>query len=50
MTEREAQLAVQQVVYTLQGVVGARAPVQFLLDGNPVDTVLGVSTAEPVAN
>ena len=50
MTEREAQLAVQQVVYTLQGVVGARAPVQFLLDGNPVDTVLGVPTAEPLAN
>ena len=50
MTEREAQLAVQQVVYTLQGVVGARAPVQFRLDGNPVDTVLGVPTAEPLAN
>ena len=50
MTEREARLAVQQVVYTLQGVVGARAPVQFLLDGNPVDTVLGVPTAEPLAN
>jgi hypothetical protein len=50
MTEREAGLAVQQVVYTLQGAVGARAPVQFLLDGNPVDTVLGVPTAEPLAN
>ena len=50
MTEREAQLAVQQVVYTLQGVVKARAPVQFLLDGSPVDTVLGVPTAEPLAN
>jgi hypothetical protein len=50
MTEREARLAVQQVVYTLQGVVGARAPVQFLLGGNPADTVLGVPTAEPLAN
>jgi len=50
MSEREARLAVQQVVYTLQGVVGARAPVQFLLDGNPLDTVLGVPTAEPLAN
>ena len=49
MTEREAQLAVQQVVYTVQGAVQARAPVQFLLDGNPVDTVLGVPTAEPLA-
>jgi hypothetical protein len=50
MSEAEAGLAVQQVVYTLQGVVGARAPVQFLLDGNPVDTVLGVPTSEPLAN
>ncbi|MET1058799.1 MAG: Gmad2 immunoglobulin-like domain-containing protein [Nocardioides sp.] len=50
MTEREAQLAIQQVVYTLQGVVGARAPLQFLLDGHPADTVLGVPTAEPLAN
>ena len=46
----EAGLAVQQVVYTLQGVVGARAPVQFRLDGNPVDQVLGVPTAEPITN
>ena len=38
------------MIYTLQGVVAARAPVQFLLDGNPTDTVLGVPTSEPVAN
>ena len=50
MTDREARLAIQQVVYTLQGVVGARAPVQFRLDGNPLDMVLGVPTAEPLAN
>jgi hypothetical protein len=50
MSEREARLAVQQVVHTVQGVAGARAPVQFLLDGDPLDAVLGVPTAEPVAN
>jgi len=50
MSEEDAELAIEQVVYTLQGVVAARAPVQFLLDGNPVDTVLGVPTSEPVAN
>jgi len=50
MSEAEAGLAVQQIVYTLQGVAGARAPVQFLLDGNPIDTVLGVPTSEPLAN
>ncbi|RYP81877.1 hypothetical protein EKO23_22920 [Nocardioides guangzhouensis] len=50
MSEAQAGLAVQQVVYTLQGVVGARAPVQFRLDGNPVDQVLGVPTSEPITN
>jgi hypothetical protein len=50
MTEREAQLAIEQVIYTLQGVVGARAPVQFRLGDNPIDQVLGVFTSEPLAN
>ncbi|MGZ4445193.1 MAG: Gmad2 immunoglobulin-like domain-containing protein [Nocardioides sp.] len=50
MSEQEAREAVQQVVYTLQAAVQARAGVQFTLDGNPVDQVLGVPTSEPIAN
>jgi Immunoglobulin-like domain of bacterial spore germination/Sporulation and spore germination len=50
MSADEAQTAVQQVVYTMQAAVQARAAVQFRLDGNPVDQVLGVATSEPVAN
>jgi hypothetical protein len=50
LSEREAQLAIEQVIYTLQGVVGARAPVQFRLGDNPIDQVLGVPTSEPLAN
>ncbi len=50
MSETEAGLAVQQVIYTLQAVVGDRLPVQFRLNGNPIDQVLGVPTSEPLAN
>jgi hypothetical protein len=50
MSEEYAQEAVQQVVYTLQGAVQARAAVQFTLNGNPIDQVLGVPTSEPLAN
>ena len=50
MTEEYAQEAVQQVVYTLQGALQARAAVQFTLAGNPIDQVLGVPTSEPLAN
>jgi hypothetical protein len=50
MTEEYAQEAVQQVVYTLQAAIQARAAVQFTLDGNPIDQVLGVPTSEPLAN
>ena len=49
MTETEAGLAVEQVVRTLQAAVQARAAVQFRLDGNPVDQVLGVPASEPLA-
>ncbi|GAA2123318.1 Gmad2 immunoglobulin-like domain-containing protein [Nocardioides bigeumensis] len=45
-----AQAAVESVIYTLQGAVQDRAPVQFMLDGNPVDQVFGVPTSEPLAN
>ncbi len=50
MSAREAQLAVQQVVYTVQGAAQARPGVRFTVGGRPVDQVLGVSTAEPVTN
>jgi hypothetical protein len=50
MTGAEAELAVQQLVYTLQGVGQARAPVRFYVGGEPVDTVLGLDAAEPFTN
>ncbi len=48
LSAREAELAVQQVVWTMQEGAGARAPVQFLVDGGPADTVLGIPTATPI--
>jgi hypothetical protein len=50
MSDTTAHLALQQVIYTAQGVVQARVPVTFLIDGTPTSTVLGVSTARPVSN
>ncbi|MEZ5097473.1 MAG: Gmad2 immunoglobulin-like domain-containing protein [Nocardioides sp.] len=50
MTREEARIAVQQVVYTLQGAVQRRAPVQFRTVENPIDRVYGVPTAEPIVN
>jgi hypothetical protein len=50
MTQDYAEEAVQQVVYTLQAAVQGRAAVQFTLEGNPIDQVLGVPTSEPLAN
>lgn len=49
----ESELAVQQLVYTLQGVQQDRAPVTVELDGQPVplfgvDTAGGVSEAPPL--
>jgi hypothetical protein len=49
MTAQDARIALQQLIYTAQGVVQKRAPVQFLLDGKHTDTVLGEPTAEPVS-
>jgi hypothetical protein len=48
MTEQEAEVAVQQLVYTAQGVTQTTAPVQFLLFGDRTDSVLGVPTSEPL--
>ena len=50
MSATEAELSIQQVVYTLQAAAGARLPVLFLSDGDPIDTVYGVPTSEPLAN
>jgi hypothetical protein len=51
MSDAQAQLALQQVIYSLQGALGeGRVPVQFRLNGNPIDQVLGEPTSEPLAN
>lgn len=50
MSKAEATAAVQQVVYTMQAAVQERAPVQFTADGDPIDQVFGVPTAEPLAH
>jgi hypothetical protein len=50
MSAADAELAIQQVMYTVQAVAGDRYPVQFRLNGNPIDQVLGVPTSEPLAN
>lgn len=45
---KDAKLALQQVVHTLQEAVGKKAPVEFLVDGKNADQVLGVPTTAPV--
>jgi hypothetical protein len=51
MSAEQAQLSVQQLIYTVQGAVQqGRPPVQLLLDGQHVDTILGVPASEPLAN
>lgn len=49
MTGDEAQMSVEQLIYTVQAGYQDRAPVRFLLDGRVTDTLLGVPTSEPVA-
>jgi hypothetical protein len=49
MTEDEAALALEQVIFTVQAAVGERLGVQFRLGDNPIDTVLGQPTSEPVS-
>jgi hypothetical protein len=46
----DGALALQQLIYTVQGVAGERLPVQFVHDGNPVAEVFGQPTSEPLAN
>lgn len=49
MSAAQAQMAVEQLVYTAQAAVQERAPVQFLLFGERTDTLLGVPVSEPLA-
>ena len=49
MSAEEAAIAIEQVVYSMQSANGSRRPVQFRYDGNPIDQVYGVPTAEPLA-
>ena len=51
MSEDQADLAVQQVVYTAQAVAEqGRLPVQLTIDGAGTDQVLGVPASEPLMN
>lgn len=51
MSDEEAGLAVQQVVYSVQAALGqGRVGVQLLLDGERSDQVLGQPTSEPLTN
>jgi Immunoglobulin-like domain of bacterial spore germination/Sporulation and spore germination len=46
----DAELAVQQLIYSAQAGLGqGRPPVQLLIDGKHTDTVLGVPASEPLA-
>lgn len=50
-TRKEARLAVQQLVYTLQGVQQTRAPVKvFVQEGGPAGLLFGIDTTDGVTN
>lgn len=49
MSKPEASMAVEQVLYTVQAALQSRDPVQLLLNGERTDQLLGVPTAEPLA-
>jgi hypothetical protein len=51
MSVADGELALQQVVYTVQAAAGdAQLPVQFVHDGNPVAEVFGQPTSEPLTS
>jgi hypothetical protein len=51
MSAVEAQMAVEQVIWTVQAARGeGRGPVELRLDGGRTDQVLGVPASEPLAN
>jgi hypothetical protein len=45
MSRSDAQLAVQQLVYTVQGALSSTAPVSFTVDNKPASTLLGVDVS-----
>jgi hypothetical protein len=50
MTQSEAELAIQQLIYSAQAALGeGPVPVQFLLDGQHTDQLLGEPASEPLA-
>ncbi|MGN6576234.1 MAG: Gmad2 immunoglobulin-like domain-containing protein [Nocardioides sp.] len=49
MSEDEAQISVDQLVYTVQAGYQDDGPVRFMLDGQITDQLLGVPVAEPLA-
>lgn len=49
MSKEEAGLAIEQVIYTVQGALGqGRLPVQFRINGNPTNQTLGEETSNPL--
>ena len=48
MTAAESRLAIEQVVYSVQAFAQTRIPVQFQIEGQPVDQVYGIPTNEPL--
>jgi len=51
MTEVEAQIAIEQLIYTAQAAYGqGRVPVQFLLNGGHTDQLLGQPASEALSN
>jgi len=50
MSEGDAELAIQQLIYSAQAGLGqGRVPVQLLINGKHTDTILGVPASEPLA-
>lgn len=45
----DGEIALQALVWTADAAAGTDAPVRFLQDGEPVDSLLGVDTTAPVA-
>jgi hypothetical protein len=49
MSEQQARISVDQLVYTVQAGYQDQGPVRFLLDGQITDQLLGVPVSEPLA-
>ena len=49
MSEEQAEMAVEQLIYTAQAAQQSREAVQFFLNGGRTDTLLGVPVSEPLA-